>query len=247
LPLLFWPPANPKTLTRQPPLRQRQASLRPRLHPKPPPPKPKFITATHELKTVKCETPLDFPFVKSLSNNDAAALEKLQSNLSKLYFKKNIAEAQITKELAARCASYEVSPATSRNEVLFSQDFLSIESRLNADMEPTEHHVFDLSTGDAVKLTDMLDQGKLKKEILANSSDAKAAKKAAPSSKIGVRIINIWLTQKGISVDIFVEVTPDDEYYCDGDNCFSTYTIPMAKAKEMAVAGSRLATALANF
>lgn len=114
-------------------------------------------------------------------------------------------------------------------------------------MEPTEHHVFDLSTGDAVKLTDMLDQGKLKKEILANSSDAKAAKKAAPSSKIGVRIINIWLTQKGISVDIFVEVTPDDEYYCDGDNCFSTYTIPMAKAKEMAVAGSRLATALANF
>lgn len=210
-------------------------------------PKPKFITATHELKTVNCETPLNFPFVKSLSNGDAAALGMLQANLSKLYFEKNIGEAQISKELAARCGDFEASPATSRNELLFNQDFLSIESQLNADMDPTEHYVFDLSTGEAVELKKMLDPAKLKKEILATSSAVKAAKKASPSSKIELKIQTAWLTADGISIDIFIELTPDDEYYCDGDECYFTYQLPMAKVKEIAVQGSRLAAVLANF
>jgi hypothetical protein len=210
-------------------------------------PKPKFITATHELKTVKCETPLNFPFVKSLSNGDAAALAKLQANLSELYFGQRISEAQISKELAARCANDEASPATSRNELLFNQDFLSIESQLNADMDPTEHYVFDLSTGEVVELKKMLDPAKLKQEILAASPAVKAAKKASPSSKIELKIQTAWLIPDGISIDIFIELTPDDEYYCDGDECFLTYDLPMAKAKEIAVQGSRLAAVLANF
>lgn len=210
-------------------------------------PKPQFITATHEQKTVKCETPLNFVFVKSLSSSDAAALGTLQANLSKLYFEKTIGEAQISKELAARCGNFEASPATSRNEVIFNQGFLSIESRLNSDMDPIEHHVFDLSTGEAVELKTMLDIAKLKKEIAATSPEVKAAKKASPSSKIEVKVLNAWLTESNISVEVVLNLNPDDDGYCDGDNCFYTYQMPLAKAKDYALASSRLAEVLAKF
>ncbi len=189
-------------------------------------------------------------FSSAGAENSAALLASLNKAIAKDYF---AAEVQpdaksFQNALAAKVKEIESSngsgePPLAEQTVLFNdKGFLSLELRRLADMDTREYYTYDLHTGAAIEVEKAISKEAVAKHIEAkNKFYTENAAYWKRKNEVSIHIKRLWLTQKGLAIEFLVELSPDAEEFCGGDECWNGHTIPFSELAGIVQENSPLA------
>jgi hypothetical protein len=196
-----------------------------------------------ELKDIKSNVDnfaVSYAYAVSLEPASEPILEELRKNMAMFYFNTNLTEAEYSQKLAA--ISKDGSVRLGVIEPTYNEKgLLSLKNNINADMDPVVYAIFDLHTGKQVAAKDLVDVNQLQDYFKKKSESVKDAQKLNPRSKISLEIQYVYLTPKGLTAHCFMTLTPDDDEFCAGDDCFFDESISFADLSPLLIPNSPLA------